>query len=95
MLGVYHHFQHYYVVVISAILTHGHDGQLQGGSTSIGAHANLYMLCTACFLMFKHWFCWKYQYNKYMFNFIDHLHFYSCEWLCKKGPQCTALTGDL
>jgi hypothetical protein len=25
------------------------------------------------FLMFKHWFCWKYQYNKYMFNFIDHL----------------------
>ena len=21
--------------------------------------------------------------NKYMFNFIDHLHFYSCEWLCK------------
>jgi hypothetical protein len=25
------------------------------------------MLCRACFLMFKHWFCWKYQYNKYMF----------------------------
>ena len=34
------------------------------------------------FHMFKHWFCWKYQYNKYMFNFIDHLHFYFCEWLC-------------
>jgi hypothetical protein len=32
------------------------------------------------FLMFKHWFCWKYQYNKYTFNFIDHVHFYSCEW---------------
>jgi hypothetical protein len=29
------------------------------------------MLCKACFLMFKHWFCWKYQYNKYMFNSID------------------------
>ena len=35
------------------------------------------------FLMLKHWFCWKYQYNKYMFYFIDHLHFYSCEWLCR------------
>jgi len=31
--------------------------------------------------MFKHWFCFKYQYKKYIFNFIDHLHFYSCEWL--------------
>jgi hypothetical protein len=30
--------------------------------------------------------CWKYQYNKYtlyMFNFIDHLHCYFCEWLCR------------
>ena len=27
------------------------------------------------FLMFKHLFCWTYQYNKYMFNFIDHLYF--------------------
>jgi len=34
------------------------------------------------FLMFKLWFCWKYQYNKYMFNFIDNFHWYSCEWLC-------------
>ena len=33
----------------------------------------VYIMC----LMFKHWFCWKYQYNKYMFNF------YSCEWLCR------------
>ena len=31
----------------------------------------VYSMC----LMFKHWFCWKYQYNKYMFNFIDHLQF--------------------
>jgi hypothetical protein len=21
--------------------------------------------------MFKHWFWWKYQYNKYLLNFID------------------------
>ena len=30
-----------------------------------GAHANHFMLCIACFLMFKHWCCWKYQYNKH------------------------------
>ena len=42
-------------------------------------------------LMFKHWFCWKYQYNKSMFYFINHLPCYSCEWLCRYGPQCTAL----
>jgi hypothetical protein len=29
------------------------------------------MMYMACFLMFKHWFCWKYPYNKYTFNFID------------------------
>ena len=23
------------------------------------------------FFMHKHWFCWKYQYNKYMINFIN------------------------
>jgi hypothetical protein len=68
-----------YVLIISAVLTHGSAGQLAGGSTSIGAHAILCMLCTACFLMFKHWFCCKYQYNKYIF--FRHLQFYSCEWL--------------
>ena len=29
------------------------------------------MLCAACFLMFKHWFFWKYLYNNYIFNLID------------------------
>ena len=52
-----------------------------GSPRAYGPHANLFILCTASFLMFKHWFCWKY--NKYMFNFIDHLHLYSCEWLCR------------
>ena len=56
---------------INAVLTHGQAGQLPGGPTSTGVYANLCMLCVACFLMFKLWFCWKYQYNKYMFNFID------------------------
>jgi hypothetical protein len=37
----------------SAILTHGHAEQLPWGHM-------LYLL------MFKHWFCWKYQYNKYI-----------------------------
>jgi hypothetical protein len=37
------------------------------------------MLYTAWILMFKHWFCWNYQYKKYMFNLIDHLQFYFCE----------------
>jgi len=27
-----------------------------------------------------------------MFNFIDHLYFYCCEWLCRNGPECTTLT---
>ena len=57
---------------------------------ALGPHTNLCKLCTICFFMFKHWFCWKYQYNKYMFNFIDHLHFYSCELFCWSGPQCIA-----
>jgi hypothetical protein len=26
-------------------------------------------------LMFKHWFCWKYQYNTYIFNMIDNYSF--------------------
>ena len=30
----------------------------------------LFYVCCV-FLMFKHWFCWMYQDNKYMFNFID------------------------
>jgi hypothetical protein len=40
--------------VDSAVLTHGHAGQLPGAPTSIGPHTNLCMLCTAGFLMFKH-----------------------------------------
>ena len=33
----------------SAVLTKGHTGQLPGCLTRIGAHANLCILCTACF----------------------------------------------
>ena len=53
----------------SAVFRYAYTGQLPD---SIRAHANLCMLCTACFFfMFKQWFCLKFQYNKYMFNFID------------------------
>ena len=58
-----------------------------------GPYANLGMLCMACYLMFKNGVCWKYQYNRYMFNFIDHIHFYSCEWFCNYGTQCTVFPG--
>jgi hypothetical protein len=31
----------------------------------------IYVCCVLyVFLMFKHWLCWKYQYNIYKFNFI-------------------------
>jgi hypothetical protein len=42
-------------------------------------HTNLW------FLMLKHWFCWKYQYKKYMFNFIDHLQFIPVSVCIDKG----------
>ena len=51
-----------------------HIGKLSscpGAYRAQGHHASLGMLCTACFFMFEHQFCWTYQYNKYMFNFID------------------------
>jgi hypothetical protein len=32
----------------------------------------IYVYCVQYgFLMIKHWFCWEYQYNKYIFNLID------------------------
>ena len=60
-------------------------------------HRSPLLVCVRhVFLMFKHEFCWKYQYNKYMFNFIDHLHFYSCKRLCRQGPpvRCFARGGN-
>ena len=42
-------------------------------------HTNLW------FLMLQHWFCWKYQYKKYMFNFIDHLQFIPVSVCIDKG----------
>ena len=49
----------------------------------------------ACYLMFKQWVYWTYQYNKYTINFIDHLYFYSCEWLCRLGPSALFCLGSV
>jgi hypothetical protein len=53
------------VPIHRVVLMHGHTGHEHR------AHANLCILCKAYFLMLKHWFCRKYQYNKFMVNFID------------------------
>jgi len=53
----------------SVVLTHGHTRQLLCDLTSIGTHANMYVVYM--FLMFKHSLFLMYQHNKYMFNFID------------------------
>jgi hypothetical protein len=44
----------YELHVNRVVLTHWKNGQFPGGPTSIGTYANLCMLRTACFLMFKH-----------------------------------------
>ena len=45
------------VYVTSTVLTHGHAGQMPGVPRAKEPHANLCMFCTACLLMFIHWFC--------------------------------------
>jgi hypothetical protein len=51
---------------ISAVLCMGTMGSCSGVPRAKEPHTNLYTLYTAWFLMFKHWFCWKYQYKKYI-----------------------------
>jgi hypothetical protein len=41
--------KYFFPCVISAVLTHGHAGQLHGDPRAYGPHANLCMLCTAFF----------------------------------------------
>ena len=62
------------VTVRSAVLCMDTMGSCPVVPRANEPYTNLCMLYTAWFLMFKHWFCWKYQYKKYMFNFIDHLY---------------------
>jgi hypothetical protein len=76
----------------SAFLT---QGQFPGSPQVKGTNDNLYMLCIACFSMFKCWFCWKYQCNKCMYNSID-----ICSWFFLGGGggyiTCkTALRGSI
>jgi hypothetical protein len=62
------------------------------GPTSIGAPCYYMYVVYSMFLMFKHWFCWKYQYNKYMFYFIDHLHLFVVVWV-EKRLVCIYMNG--
>jgi hypothetical protein len=65
------------------------------GPMIIRAHAKLRMLCRTFFAMLKHWCCWKYQYNKQMFNCIVHSHWYFCEWLCRYGGISAQTAGNI
>ena len=65
----------------------GKLGNCPGAQRTQGLNANLCMLCTASFLMFEHWFCWTYQYNKYMFNLIDIYSFIHVNGCVGMGPS--------
>ena len=43
--------------------------------------------------MLKHWFCWKYQYNKYMFNFINIYSFITVSGCAGMGPSALLYQG--
>ena len=43
--------------------------------------------------MFKHWFCWMYQYNKYTFNFIDSYSFIPASDCVAMGPNALLYPG--
>jgi hypothetical protein len=54
------------VTVRSAVLYMSTMGSCAVVPRANEPHTNLCMLYTAWFLMFKHWFCWKCQYKKYI-----------------------------
>jgi hypothetical protein len=82
--------------LISAVLTHGRTGQMPGSHAHWGPCLYIYILCCV-----QHVFkCLNTDFvgstnSIYMFNFIDHLHFYSCELLHRWGPQYIALPWGL
>ena len=53
----------------------------------------MYVVYSMFFLMFKHWFCWKYQYNKYMFNFIDLYSFIPVSGCVGRSPSILLCSG--
>ena len=46
------------------------------------------------FLMFKHLLCWKYQYNQYMFDFINIYSFISVSGCVGMAPSALFCTGS-
>jgi hypothetical protein len=79
------------VTVRSAVLCMGTIGSCPVVPRANEPYTNLCMLYTAWFLMFKHSFCWKYQYKKYMFNFIDHLYSFISVSVCIDRGLCSLL----
>ena len=71
----------------------GKLGSCLGAQRAQGPHYNSCMLCTTWFLMFKHWFCWKYQYNKCMFNFIYIYSFTPVSGCAGMGPRAPLCPG--
>jgi hypothetical protein len=55
----------------------------------------LYLFIHGVFLMLKHWFCWKYQYNNYMFNFIDINSFIPVSCCVFLGPSALLCPGPI
>ena len=47
------------------------------------------------FLMFNHWFYYKYLYNRYMFNFIDSYSFIPVRSCVGMGPSALNCPGPL
>jgi hypothetical protein len=71
LICIYWFYAHNFLLVplwwCEAVPPSQHMGTLSscpGAPLAQEHHVNLYG-------MFIHWFCWKYQYNKYMFKFID------------------------
>ena len=66
-------FIYAFSLIVSVVLTHGHAGQLSGGPTSM----LIYVCCVGMFFFNVETLILS-QYNKYMFNFIDHLPVSGC-----------------
>ena len=66
-------YRRWRILQVSAVLTHGHAGQFVAREPHKYRGPMLIYVCCVqhVFLKLKHRFCWKYQYNKYMFSFID------------------------
>lgn len=61
----------FYVPTISPVLTHGHGGQLAGGSNGHRGPCYSMYVMYSMFFQCLNLICGKFQYNKYLLNFFD------------------------